>query len=459
MSGARTTAPPRRNGLFNKPSWAAMKTAEKNESDSDFYQHSENLFEGILAQERAEREQATERKIRRSRERDHKSKRRRISEEPQHAKEVTPVEDTKESPGLVAIESRRVTRSTPTKIKHFSKSLDEFSKSPQTSKGSVIVLEDEALVARDSSRTPEAQSKLSAKLQAQAQSSDIDSDEDDYIRELKRKAREKEQLKKTGILGTLVTVPGSVTIPEPQCSPTVPLVPSKDQDKCAEPGQASRLADDPIVSIFINPAIPNTKPLLVNRRSRQNLRPALQAWLKRQEALDEAIRRKVFFTWRGTRLYNSTTCTHILNRLKDEIASSSLSIFTEMDDSAHLRVEVEAVTEEILEERRRAKDLQALRTRDDTFLDDDPENDDSVGRAPIEQSFQISLRGKNLESLDIKVKKSTMVQKVMKIFKSQRNVAPHKTCWLLFDGERLEPDQTFGDTEVEMNDVVEVHIR
>ena len=34
-----------------------------------------------------------------------------------------------------------------------------------------------------------------------------------------------------------------------------------------------------------------------------------------------------------------------------------------------------------------------------------------------------------------------------------------KVCWLVFDGNRLEPNSTVKDADLEEDDVVEVHIR
>jgi hypothetical protein len=44
-------------------------------------------------------------------------------------------------------------------------------------------------------------------------------------------------------------------------------------------------------------------------------------------------------------------------------------------------------------------------------------------------------------------------------FKKIRDIVQEKTCWLIFDGERLDPETKIADTEIEDGDVVDVQIR
>jgi hypothetical protein len=69
------------------------------------------------------------------------------------------------------------------------------------------------------------------------------------------------------------------------------------------------------------------------------------------------------------------------------------------------------------------------------------------------------LHSPGLEAVALKVRPSTLVSKVMAGFKKIRHVDQGKICWLVFDGERLDPETRICDTEIEDGDVVDVQIR
>jgi hypothetical protein len=69
------------------------------------------------------------------------------------------------------------------------------------------------------------------------------------------------------------------------------------------------------------------------------------------------------------------------------------------------------------------------------------------------------LNSPGLESVLLKVRPTTLVSKVMAGFKKIRDIEQGKTCWLIFDGERLDPETRIADTEIEDGDVVDVQIR
>src|SRR5436853_5420657 len=109
--------------------------------------------------------------------------------------------------------------------------------------------------------------------------------------------------------------------------------------------------------IPIRTASPDTKQLIVTRWASQNLQRVKEAWCKRQ-GFDAAMAKKVFLTWRGNKLFNTTTSRHILRTLKAERKNSGIGGLGSDEDSnqSEGKIEVEAVTEDILTERKRFKE-------------------------------------------------------------------------------------------------------
>jgi hypothetical protein len=63
---------------------------------------------------------------------------------------------------------------------------------------------------------------------------------------------------------------------------------------------------DPEIQVFIQPRIPNTVPLLITRRYRQNFRRIISAWCE-ENKLDKALAAEVIFTWQDKRVFNVST--------------------------------------------------------------------------------------------------------------------------------------------------------
>jgi hypothetical protein len=171
--------------------------------------------------------------------------------------------------------------------------------------------------------------------------------------------------------------------------------------------------------------------------------------------------KKVFLTWRGNKLFNTTTSRHILRTLKAERKNSGIGGLDSDEDAIQSegKIEVEAVTEDILTERKRLKE------KEDWLLDAShgdeglPLGEAEESRPQKEPDVQLMLNSPGLESVALKVRPTTLISKVMAGFKKIRQVDQAKTCWLIFDGERLPPETRICDTEIEDGDVVDVQIR
>jgi hypothetical protein len=102
----------------------------------------------------------------------------------------------------------------------------------------------------------------------------------------------------------------------------------------------------PITQLLIDPQIPGASPLMVKVRIDTTIEKVRLAWCEREKFSPEMIR-NVFFTWKGTRLYDSTSIKRLGIKVDD---NGNLSV--EGDDSIYdddnlPKIHVEAWTQEI----------------------------------------------------------------------------------------------------------------
>lgn len=110
---------------------------------------------------------------------------------------------------------------------------------------------------------------------------------------------------------------------------------------------------DAVIQILITSQIDNTDPLIVNRRVSQRLKDVRLAWCQRQGFAPDFIP-TVFLTWRGKRVFDVTTCKSLgiaVDQDGNILLKGQKDIMGEEDRQIHM----EAMTDEILEEYKRAK--------------------------------------------------------------------------------------------------------
>lgn len=478
MADGPSTIPKR--SLFKKPNWAA-KSASVPDTDRPFFDHRETTYGAILAEKEKKREKHRAKPSKEPKEghgRETKRPRMSESDDSDSALDSSRHADSEEDTHAQAESNDRpVTRSTPIKKREFSGSVSEpcpaksFSplKPCNSTRATIIDLNDEDDL-EDTRPSPGKSKNVSPiKPLPKHPTSDPDSeDEDGYTLELKRKAREKARLRKLGLEPTQLMTPEPVTAKSqsPQLASaaragSILSIGEATFSNSPPPPDKPKKEDDIVVRILISTGIPNTKPLIVNRRATQNFQQVKEAWCKRQ-GFDAATTRKVILTWRGTKLFNTTTCTGILRTLKGEIRKSGGAGLDSEDDDADPskgNIEVEAVTEDILAERKLAREKEERVLSLGKGDEEPPDEGSGEPEVPKEPEYQLQLKCPGIEQVHLKVRASTLVSKVMAGFQKIRRVDKEKTCWLSFDGERLDPEKTIGDTEIEDGDVVDVQIR
>lgn len=428
----------------------------------------------------------------------HEAKKRRISVEDADERETAHVSDSGSvsSDASVRKKSRHqdkpVTRSTPQKQKALSLGLEESTtphRQPRTRRrgGDRAGLgensdqdEDDELVML----TPAHVKRIPPlkKKENKPPSEDEESEEEDeYLRELKQKAREKARLQRLNIDPDRPRTPGA-ELSKAVGDTRPPSVPEQSQSRPISASSnlvfgrntpVSEQEDDPEVKILIQSEIPDTKALIVKRKASQPLKQVKEYWCKKF-GLDDALARTIFFTWRGTRLFDSTTMRGIIRKLETDHRAQSTSVYGNDDDyddddagdgdrpvkdPSGGNIMLEAITPAIYEERLKQRE----RSRAGTPAEGDQDEDDAgtSSRAPADDAGAIVIRlvSQSLEPMQLRVRPHTTVGRIMRGFATKRNVDERKTAWMIFDGVRLEPEATVEDVGLEDEDEVEVSIR
>lgn len=166
-------------------------------------------------------------------------------------------------------------------------------------------------------------------------------------------------------------------------------------------GEPSRV---PVAQLFIHPEIPDAKPLMVKVRLDSTLEKPREAWCKRQDFSAE-MSRNVFFTWKGTRIYDSTSVKR-LGMVVDKHGNVSIEGDSNIYDDVNLpKVKVDAWTEELYQQRKRedaaeaaAKKLAAEAPVEVEVRTPTPEP------SPQESRVRLTLKAKGKEDCGLSVK-------------------------------------------------------
>lgn len=235
----------------------------------------------------------------------------------------------------------------------------------------------------------------------QHEAEDPGSISDEEYPELARQARERAKSKPD-------TTPTASTVPVASTSPLKTLY-----SGVAPPGTDSTGPNhqppppDGKVRIFITSNIPNTNPLIVQRKLSQNLKEVRLAWCARQ-GFDDEMTSSVFLTWRGKRLFDVTTCKSLGIGVDEDghiVVKGEMAAF---DQQIHM----EAMTEEIFEEARIARQNGSFHrsTQDDRHPEPSNPAEDStaaVGAPPAqpkEPQIRVILKSRGYDDFKLIIK-------------------------------------------------------
>ncbi|EXJ65400.1 hypothetical protein A1O7_01741 [Cladophialophora yegresii CBS 114405] len=515
-----------KRSLFSKPAWAAASSTgtKSDPSKEDGSIFGRNVaYDEIVRAQKAERERKVARAKARSERERQKSKegsegpewkRRRISTELE--------DDDSDSNGRKKKSRDRdkpVKRSNPSKEKPHADERDASSHGPhsrrkKSGKATVVNLdrdeggEDDELI-MFTPPNPQGKKKRTSNAKDGLDDEQTSSSDDEYLRQLKQKAREKARRQRDrdrddaqdnairphtpGSRGNSAAFEHnygrSSSVPQDHSRPasTTPSSAASfntpKQAQAPAPASASVQEEDPEVKILITSEISGTKPLIVKRRTSQSLKQVKEFWCRKFD-LDESLTRQVFFTWNGTRLFDSTTMKGILRNLKMEAWQKGRTKYGNLDadegtngngdgndfdeksakDPSNGNIVIEAMTQDMYDRRQqRQQDGTAEPDQHDQDQDQDQQAEEQAPTLPDKDAGAIIIRlvsnNKDLEPMQLRVRPHTTIGKIMRGYAATRGIEEGKTPWLIFDGERLEPEMTVEEVGFEDEEQVEVSVR
>ncbi|CAI7615450.1 unnamed protein product [Penicillium glandicola] len=204
-----------------------------------------------------------------------------------------------------------------------------------------------------------------------------------------------------------------------------------------QPIQPAKVPEyDPVVQIMITSEIANTKPLLVHRKMSQRLRDVRLAWCNRQN-LEPHIQTSIYLTWKGRRLFDVTTCRSLgINTGKNSAAIPGID--DDFADQKELRIHMEAIT---------SPDNEKPPTASQS-----PEDDQG-------EPMKLILRSPGYDDFRIKARQKTLISRLISAFRDKQNISADHDIYLVFDGDKLDPDSCLGDYDIDNLDLVDVQIK
>ncbi|KAK5943391.1 hypothetical protein PMZ80_004398 [Knufia obscura] len=479
-----------KKSLFSKPKWAA-KAASPVEVDRPIFE--QNVYEDILEVNRKKEEKRLARQKLKEEERRRKSesrdtkvdeddkpvKKQRISTEPIHIEEDGDDDfdrrgsDSDSDRSSRSNRSRRrrsvtpekkqekpVLRSNPKKDEQISSGLDLRSPSKPTSTPIPLDADDDFAIIEVEPAPTKANSKQKPKPPPPPES-ESDPEEDEYIKELKRQARAETKARKAAASAAAAEQQSADSPATDGRSASFNPLPGTagSVSASATPTPGGQDPSDPEVQILIKTLIPNCEPLIVKRRASQPLSQVLTYYIEKHQL--GYMSSKLFFTWNGTKLFKSTTMKSILAMIKAKHGTKK-----DGSDLAEGKIEIEAVTDEIYRDKQAFKERERIR-RENGDQDPEPQpGGDTATQSPAEdeapkrgQGTVIHLKSNDdptLPNMNLRVHPHTTIEKIVRGYKRKMGVDMGRQVYLVFDGDKLEENQTVGDVGFEDGDSVEL---
>lgn len=207
---------------------------------------------------------------------------------------------------------------------------------------------------------------------------------------------------------------------------------------------------DPSIEILITSRIENTIPLKVKRKLSQRLKEARFAWCDKQnlgQLSSTELKSSIFLIWKRKRLFDYTSCRAL------GLKSNDLGLSSDDEGVYEGKVHLEAWTEETFNAFQ--KQEAAARRREE--LGESEEEELEVQEEVVK--VRLVMTARDMEPVKLVVKDNTFIEKLIVAFRQTRSIPDEKEVTLWFDGDKLDPEDAVGDTELGDMDNVEVHIK
>ncbi|KAF2134015.1 hypothetical protein P153DRAFT_363034 [Dothidotthia symphoricarpi CBS 119687] len=455
MTGPTADAPaPKKRSFFKRAAWM---DAEKKEGD-DMFSHA-NEFTDIVA-EQTKREDEKKKKA-------EDEKKRKLQE--QREKKRRKVTTEHDAPSLSESASRSSTRAR----RAGSKALSRTSLSPGPS-----ALPSDSLTARyeslaKSAITQDALPQKSTIIVDLVDSGDeLDEDDDSGYNSKSfndnasfgNSTSFNEDRKRDVVLRPSKPAPVNDDEPEEVMDPVLAALVAKARQRAADSAQAAATPtsnDDSVkvavAQLFIQPMMEGANPLMVKVRIDSTIEKPRLAWCGRQGFSPE-VTKSVFFTWKGQRMYDSTTIRRLgikVDAIGNAFIDGDSNIYG--DEKPLPKVAVEAWTEELFKQHK--KDEAADAAAKKKAAEAPPvveERSPTPEPAPKVIKYRLTLKARGRADFKIQVNPDTDFGHLANAYKQGLKLDKSQAITLTFDGERLSPLVTVADTDIEDMDSIDV---
>ncbi|KAF1920177.1 ubiquitin-2 like Rad60 SUMO-like-domain-containing protein [Ampelomyces quisqualis] len=215
----------------------------------------------------------------------------------------------------------------------------------------------------------------------------------------------------------------------------------------------------PVAQLFISPEIPDSKPLMVKVRIDNTLARTRLAWCEKQGFSAEKAK-DVYFTWRDTRVYDSTTIKRLGIQV-DKNGNVSVDGDSNIYDDVNLpKVHVQAWTDTLFQQHKREQAAAAAAKK--KAAEPQPvveERTPTPEPAPKAKKIRLIMKAKGKEDFKLSVNPDSTFAHIADAYKQRREIDQSQPITLMFDGERLVPMDSIMDSEVEDMDSIDVFFK
>lgn len=191
--------------------------------------------------------------------------------------------------------------------------------------------------------------------------------------------------------------------PEEAMDPVLAALVAEARQKAAADAELTKGA---VAQLFIHPMMDNANPLMVKVRIDSTIEKPRQAWCTRQGFTPE-VTKSIFFTWKGQRVYDSTTIKRLGIKV-DANGNASMDgdtdIYDDDDEKPLPKVVVQAWTEELFRQHKKEEAAEAAeKKRAAEALPVVKERTPTPEPAPKIKKYRLVLKAKGKEDFKIQI--------------------------------------------------------
>ncbi|KAJ2905094.1 uncharacterized protein MKZ38_006340 [Zalerion maritima] len=227
--------------------------------------------------------------------------------------------------------------------------------------------------------------------------------------------------------------------------------------------EANKAGNVPVVKILVAPRIQNTKEMMVRIRLNQEMSVIKKTWAHTNGFDPENI----YFTWRGKRIHNYTTCQALgIDATEDERAvpvKKNTRYYHREEGFRNEAVLVEAWTKELLDEHQREAEEERRKLNGEFVMSDyitrSGDALENGEKTQVTPKIRLTLKTKTGDLVKVSVRPSTTVKELVASFRASRKLGDETAVCINFDGDNLGGEQTVKELDIEDLDVLDVIVK